>query len=299
MALSTTSLQIDLPSDDVSLEPAASRSAAAKSRLEAARAELTDCHLCGHHCGVDRLAGELGLCKAGSAPRVFSAQVEVSDELELVPVFAIALAGCDLRCDFCITGAESWNPAAGSEYSAEALAHRAAEALAAGARTIMILGGEPTIHLPAVIELVAALPDSAQLIWKTNGHCSAKARSLLNGLFDIWLVDFKFGNDSCGKRLARTPPGYPRSLRENLLWAHRHSSLIVRHLLMPGHVDCCWSPVARWLAENTPGAKVNLRTGFWPAWHSHRHPELSHTTTDLEAERAHCIAAHHQLRLIE
>ena len=53
-----------------------------------------------------------------------------------------------------------------------------------------------------------------------------------------------------------------------------HSELIVRHLLMPGHVECCWRPVAEWLAENLPGVKVNLRAGFWPAWHAARHEEL-------------------------
>src|SRR4051812_24423011 len=90
-----------------------SRSALARGRAGAARWALADCHLCAHHCGVDRLAGETGLCHAGVEARVFSAQIEVSDELELIPTFAIALSGCDLRCSFCITGAQSWNPQAG------------------------------------------------------------------------------------------------------------------------------------------------------------------------------------------
>ena len=35
-------------------------------------------------------------------------------------------------------------------------------------------------------------------------------------------------------------PGYSAKVRENLIWANQHSELIVRHLLMPGHVECCW-----------------------------------------------------------
>src|SRR5208283_3397885 len=89
------------------------RSAMARDRAAAARAALSDCRLCAHDCGVNRLAGETGLCRAGPDARIFSAQVEVADELELIPTFAIALSGCDLRCDFCITGAASWNPRAG------------------------------------------------------------------------------------------------------------------------------------------------------------------------------------------
>src|SRR5471032_1215808 len=134
------------------------RRALARKRARLAREMLADCRFCAHDCGVNRLAGEFGLCRAGAAPRFFSAQVEVSDELELIPTFAIALSGCDLRCDFCITGAESWNPRAGESFDASAMAAKAKAALRNGARTIMVLGGEPTIHLPAALELVAELP---------------------------------------------------------------------------------------------------------------------------------------------
>ena len=115
------------------------------------------------------------------------------------------------------------------------LAERADAALANGARTVMILGGEPTIHLPAALEFVAALPDAAKLVWKTNAHGSAQARELLDGMFDVWLADFKFGNDACARRLAKVPD-YVRVVRENLLWADEHSELIVRHL---AHAGAC------------------------------------------------------------
>jgi putative pyruvate formate lyase activating enzyme len=246
---------------------------------------LADCHLCAHHCGVNRLNGEKGLCHAGAETRFFSAQIEVSDELELIPTFAIALSGCDLRCDFCITGASSWNARAGVGLNAGEMADRAIDALNRGARTVMVLGGEPTIHLNSVLELVAALPDEAKLIWKTNAHGTQQARELLDGMFDVWLADFKFGNDDCAKRLAKVDH-YVQIVRENLHWADEHSELIVRHLMMPGHVDCCWKPVAEWLATEIPGVKVNLRSGFWPAWRASRHPELNGTVSARESQRA-------------
>jgi putative pyruvate formate lyase activating enzyme len=274
-----------------------SRSALARERAAAARAALANCKLCAHECGVDRLVGDAGLCHAGAEARVFSAQVEVTDELELIPTFAIALCGCDLRCNFCITGGPSWNPRAGKNFSADEMAAKARAALRAGARTIMVLGGEPTVHLPAALELVAELPDSAKLVWKTNAHGSVQARELLDGMFDVWLADFKFGNDDCARRLAKIPD-YLRVVRGNLLWADEHAGLIVRHLLMPGHLECCWRPVAEWLAENLPGVKVNLRSGFWPAWKSARHPELRGTVSTDETRRAWQIAENHGLNLI-
>jgi putative pyruvate formate lyase activating enzyme len=88
-------------------------------------------------------------------------------------------------------------------------------------------------------------------------------------------------------------------VQENLLWAYTDSELIVRHLLMPGHVDCCWLPVAEWIAANLPGVKVNLRSGFWPAWHAGRHPELRGTVSRIEAERALGIACELGLNLVK
>ena len=276
----------------------AGRAHSAARRVSLARAALARCRLCAHHCDVNRLAGEHGLCHAGPAARVFSRQIEVADELAIVPTYAIALSGCDLRCDFCITGAQSWNPAAGQSLSPRETAELAIHALQRGARSILFLGGEPTIHLPTVLELVAALPDEAKLVWKTNAHASAEARELLGGIFDVWVADFKFGNDVCALRLAKVPD-YLQVVKENLLWASTHADLIVRHLLMPGHLKCCWQPIAAWLARELPEVKVSLHTGFWPGWHSSRHQELGRTSSQAENDCARTIAREFRLRLIE
>ena len=275
-----------------------SRSAIAFQRARLARNALANCHLCNHHCGVNRLVGERGRCHAGAQTRFFCAQTEVGDELDLVPCYNIALSGCDLRCDFCITGESSWNPGAGDAFDACEIGARASAALAAGARSVMLLGGEPTIHLPAALEFVAAMPDAATLVWKTNAHCSREARALLDGMFDVWVADFKFGNDACAKRLAGISD-YLRPVRENLIWASRTSRLIVRHLLMPGHLECCWAAIAEWLSQFLPSVEVSLRSGFWPAWHSHRHNELLKTVSEEEGRAASRVAQDFGLNLIQ
>ena len=275
------------------------RQVAAKERRPAALAAIASCRLCAHDCGANRLTGPPGLCKAGADVTVFSAQTEVSDELELIPVFAIALAGCDLRCDFCITGRQSWDPRAGYAWSVSSLAARSFRAIDMGAASIMILGGEPTIHLPFVLALVAELPETARLVWKTNGHGSAQARDLLDGLFDVWVVDFKFGGDGCAARLAGTSRGYRSIVQENLIWASERVDLIVRHLLMPGHMECCWRPIARWLGTHLPGVKVNLRDGYWPAWKAGRHPELARANSVREGALALDIARECGLNLVK
>jgi putative pyruvate formate lyase activating enzyme len=272
--------------------PLEDRRTVAHERARLAQAALSDCRLCPHNCGVNRLTGEQGRCHAGATARVFSAQLEVGDELELIPTFAIAFSGCDMRCAFCITGADSWNPQRGELFDAPALA-----AKAAGVRTVMILGGEPTIHLPQALELVATLPASARLVWKTNAYLTEQARTLLAGMFDVWLADYKFGNDECAERLAGIAD-YQQPVQETLVWADHDSELIVRHLLMSGHVDCCWEPVAKWLATNLPGVKVSLRCGYWPAWMAAQHAELRSTVRLVEEQRAMEIARGYHLHLI-
>jgi putative pyruvate formate lyase activating enzyme len=273
------------------------RSIVAADRAREAHALLADCRLCAHDCGVNRLAGEKGKCRAGAEARYFSAQTEVGDEPEFVPTFAVALSGCDLRCDFCITGAQSWNARAGQPFQAAEIAQEARAALAAGARSVMILGGEPTIHLPAALELISRLPDDARIIWKTNAHGTAQARQYLAGMCDVWLADFKFGNDICAERLARCP-NYLAVVRENLQWASIESELVIRHLLMPGHLDCCWHPIVAWLAMNIPEARVSLNGGFWPGWRSRVHPELARTPSNPELELARELASDYSLNLI-
>jgi putative pyruvate formate lyase activating enzyme len=279
------------------IAPATTRPAKARLNAALARAMLAECRLCAHDCGANRLAGPAGRCHAGAGIRVFCAQVEVTDELELIPTFAVAFSGCDLRCDFCITGAESWDAGAGEAFDAADISARAAAALERGARTVMVLGGEPTVHLHAALELVSRLPTDARLVWKTNAHGSRDARNLLDGMFNVWLADYKFGNDACAEALARVS-NYTSVVRENLRWAARQGELIVRHLLMPGHLECCWRPVAHWLAAELPGVKTNLRDGFWPAWQSRRHAELRSTVPAAESKSAFALARQLGLNLI-
>ena len=94
------------------------RPARARTNAALARSMLAECRFCAHDCAVNRLAGPGGRCHAGADTRCFCAQVEVTDELELIPTYAVAFSGCDLRCAFCITGAESWDARAGEPFDA-------------------------------------------------------------------------------------------------------------------------------------------------------------------------------------
>jgi putative pyruvate formate lyase activating enzyme len=88
---------------------------------------------------------------------------------------------------------------------------------------------------------------------------------LLDGVVELYLADFKFGRDSCARSIAGIDR-YVETVQRNLVHASRHTPVIVRHLLMPGHFDCCFRPVVDWLAASLPAVRFSLMTSYVPAW---------------------------------
>jgi putative pyruvate formate lyase activating enzyme len=245
-----------------------------RAREGAAQAHHRCCNLCEHRCGVDRLAGARGPCKAGGTARVFRHRIEYGEEVELVPSHLFYLSGCDLRCAFCIAGLNAFDPSRGVELTPELFEAAIAWGRARGARNVQWVGGEPTVHLPSILHAMSTCPDLPPVVWKSDFHCTPEVFDLLDGVVDVFVADFKFGNDACARRIAGVS-GYTRILTRNLQIAAKRSRLIVRHLLLPGHLDCCYRPIARWMAANLPDVPFSLREGYLPSWRSARFAELA------------------------
>jgi putative pyruvate formate lyase activating enzyme len=238
--------------------------------------------LCEHRCGVNRGGGEPGPCKAGPRARVFRHRVEFGEELEIIPSHLFYLSGCDLRCAFCIAEANAFDPSMGTELTAEFLADAVAQGRRRGARNIQWVGGEPTIHLPAILEAMAGCGSLPPVVWKSDFYGTPEAFALLEDVVDIYVADFKFGNDDCAKRLAKVH-GYVGTIKRNLSIAAAQGDLIIRHLLLPGHFDCCYRPIVDYLARELPNAKFSIRDGYLPRWQARHYGELAHP---LDAEIA-------------
>jgi putative pyruvate formate lyase activating enzyme len=67
---------------------------------------------------------------------------------------------------------------------------------------------------------------------------------------------------------------------------------------MPGHVECCWLPIASWLASALPGVKVSLRLEYWPLASRTLWPELRRPLAEAESHRALQIAREFNLYLV-
>src|SRR5205823_9338503 len=108
----------------------------------------------------------------------------------------------------------------------------------------------------------------------------------------------KFGNDACAKRIAGVS-NYTAILKRNLRLASTQGRLIVRHLLLPGHHECCYRPIVDWLAKNLPDVEFSLRDGYLPAWRAHRFEELARTVRRDEAHDALELASAARLKVIQ
>ena len=226
---------------------------------------------------------------------MFMEYVHWAEDADIVPAQTIYLMGCNLECLFCQTGDERRRlPAA--TLTPGLFRSILDRGRAAGARTVDILGGEPTVNAPALVELFAAGPDFPGLVWNTNLYGCAETFGLLDGIVDIFLADIKFGNAACSARLSGTADaGDVARARSREIMARGPEKLIVRHLVVPGHFDCCTRPVLEWIAAELPGVRVSLKTVFMP-WAGRKEPE-NRFLTPGEVDAATALAASLGLRL--
>ena len=235
-----------------------------------ARRAYGACDVCAARCGVDRYAGPGGRCGLGAGARVYKEYLHLGEERALVPSHTVYLTGCNLRCVFCSDDGPVRRPLVhGVEASPAALAARVALRRRQGATNVNFVGGVPDVNVLAILETLALCPTDTHVVWNTNLWTTAEAVKHLAGVVGTWLVDYKFGADRCAARLAGVR-GYTETLDARLgqlaalTTRPRGAGLIVRHLVMPGHLGCCTRPALEHIARVAPGAIVNLMTGYHP-----------------------------------
>jgi len=222
--------------------------------------------------------------------------VHYGEEPELVPSHTVYLTGCNLRCLFCHT-ADERRAASAAPLTAERLNALVRRGRREGAWNVNFLGGEPFVNLPALLRLFAAADELPALVWNSNFYCSAEALAMVSRLADVYLADLKFGNASCAGRLAGAPD-YRDVVRARLreLYALAPEKILLRHLVLPGHVECCTRPALEWVAAELPGVRVSLKQDYLVMPAARSDPDLSRFLSDAEASLAERIARSLEVR---
>jgi len=259
-------------------------------KVELARRILKSCHFCERVCGVDRTAGKRGVCGVGERSRVASEFMHYGEEPELVPSYAIFFNGCTFKCQYCQNWDISQFPEAGVEVSPQTLAKLVEGARREGARNVNWVGGEPTPNLHNILAALNECEISVPSVWNSNFYMSPEAMKLLSGTQDVYLTDFKYGNDACALKYSKVP-NYWEVVTRNHKLAFTDAELIIRQLVLPTNVECCTRPVLKWIAKNLGDmVRVNLMDQYRPEAKAHEYPEISRRLKAEEFERALEIA---------
>jgi len=255
-------------------------------KIEIANRILESCHLCTRRCGFNRHAGELGHCKCGTQITVSTMFQHMGEEPELVPSGTIFTLGCTLRCLHCQNWSISQWFEKGEIYSPKQLAREVESLRKSGCRNINLVGGEPTPWLQQWLETFKHVKTNVPTVWNSNTYYSEETAKLLAGFADIYLLDFKYGPGKCAERISNAP-NYWEVCCRNHLSGKKYGELIIRVLVLPGHLECCTEPILEWIARNLgTGTRTNIMFQYRPEWRAHEIPELQRRLTRNEMEIA-------------
>lgn len=237
-------------------------------KVELGRRMMRECRLCEWRCGVDRAGGEKGVCGVLKS-RISSEFIHIGEEPELVPSHTIFFAGCNLNCIFCQNWDISQDPSAGARFEVKDVVRLMDRRHALNTNWV---GGDPTPNLPFILDVLShATIDRAQ-VWNSNMYLTNEGMALLDGAMDLYLTDLKYGNNACGRELSGVRNYFDVVTRNHLLI--RGQDTIIRHLVLPGHLDCCTRPILKWINENRSDAVVNVMAQYHPDHKAFGHPVL-------------------------
>jgi putative pyruvate formate lyase activating enzyme len=259
-------------------------------KIELADRVLDACDLCPHHCRVNRNQGETGFCGVAAEAAVHWEGILYAEEIELVPSHEIFLSGCTMRCAFCFSHEHITRPMSGSRMApaeiAACISHRHTD----GATNVNLVGGEPTVHIPTVLRALRDLDAPVPVVWNSNMYATEAAMKLLDGVVDLFLGDIHFGNPACAEKLGRIPEYLPSVQRAFRAASDSGASVIIRHLMMPGHVECCARPAMEWAVREHPDVPFHLMFQYVPDYRAVHDPTLGRTVSRREREDALRIA---------
>ena len=261
---------------------------------------LKECHLCPRNCGVDRLAGQKGFCGVDAGIMVARAALHMWEE----PCIsgkegsgAVFFSGCSLGCAFCQNRTISKGQS-GKVITVEHLAELFLDLQAQKANNInLVTAGH---FLPQVRDALILAKEQGltiPVVYNSSGYEKAEMLRYLEGLVDIYLPDLKYLEaDLAGKyshakdypevamkaleemvRQVRTPEFDERGMMKK--------GVIVRHLLLPGHVRNSKKVLEYLYGTYGDQIYISLMSQYTPMPAMKDDPQLSRKVTDREYDR--------------
>ncbi len=272
-----------------------------KKRVEEAVQLLKECRICPRECGVNRLEDEKGFCRTGRKAIVSSYGPHFGEESPLVGrngSGTIFISSCNLLCSFC-QNYEISHLMEGSEVEPSQLSYMMLSLQQMGCHNINIV--TPTHVVPQILEaLLIAVENGLHipLVYNCGGYEKKETIMLLEGIFDIYMPDFKFWDEKWAKKYMKAPD-YRERAKEAIKEMHRQvgdlvineegiaeRGLIIRHLVMPNGIAGT-EHIMKFIAEEiSPNTYVNVMDQYRPCWKAVEDPIINRMITVEEYREA-------------
>ena len=231
---------------------------------------MASCALCPRRCGVDRTAGQVGVCGVTDTLRVARIAPHMWEEPPISGSRGsgtVFFTGCSLRCIFCQNRTIS-REGLGKTYTEEELTAAILSLRDQGVHNINFV--TPTHYTSTIARILERIKPTLGIpvVWNCGGYESVETLRLLEGLVDIYLPDFKYFSPDLSRDYS-SAPDYPAIATEAVQEMYRQTGpyteekdlakrgVIIRHLVLPGcRADSM--NVLRHIASILPPAEIRI-----------------------------------------
>ena len=261
---------------------------------------MKECRVCPRNCSADRLSDQKGFCRAGAEIILARAALHMWEESCISGKEgsgAVFFSGCSLGCKFCQNGQISRGQI-GKKVTADRLADIFLELQQQKANNInLVTAGH---FLPQVAEAIEKSRNRGlqiPVVYNSSGYEKSEMLKLLEGLVDIYLPDFKYMDPELAEKYSYARD-YPEVAKEALKEMVRQTGtpefdrrgimkkgVIVRHLLLPGHVKDSRRVLEYLLSTYEKEIYISLMNQYTPMPAMKDDPRLSRKVTDREYQR--------------
>ncbi len=260
---------------------------------------MRPCELCGRACGIDRLDGASGVCRASGDPRrarVASHTLHFGEEPPLVGrggSGTVFFSHCNLRCVFCQNYQIS-HEGIGSDISTGALADVFLDLQSKGAENINLVTPTHTIF-----PILHALRDAfgrgltLPIVYNTNGYDSIELLNCLDGIVDLYLPDLKYMDPAASEHCSGSK-NYPAVAQAAILEMWRQvgpvamengvarRGLIIRHLVLPNNLSGSYEFLI-WLEDQgLKDVTLSIMSQYAPQYRAREFADLDRRVTPRE-----------------
>jgi len=258
------------------------------------------CRLCPRECDVNRLEGKKGFCGVDAKVMVARAALHMWEE----PCIsgkegsgAVFFSGCSLGCGFCQNRRISRGQS-GKQITIEHLVDIFLNLQEQKANNInLVTAGQFLPQVAEALKRAKAQELHIPVVYNSSGYEKAEMLKMLDGLVDIYLPDFKYMDPELAGKYSHAKD-YPQVAKLALEEMVRQVGMpefdscgmmkrgvIVRHLLLPGHVKNSKN-VLKYLYETyRDKIYISMMNQYTPMPTIKDDPQLSRKVTDREYER--------------